>query len=108
MNLRRFLIEPCRETGTISRPRSKTYGGAAQNFVYADVKGNIGWYAAGRYRSAGPATALFPYDGSTNDGDWTGSIPFEELPNLYNPPTGLIVTANQRTVGTRTNTRNSP
>ena len=41
-----------------------------------------------------------PYDGSTNDGDWTGYIPFEELPNLYNPPAGLIVTANQRIVGT--------
>ena len=40
-----------------------------------------------------------PYDGSTNDGDWVGFIPFEELPNLYNPPGGLIVTANQRTVG---------
>src|SRR6478735_2111741 len=40
-----------------------------------------------------------PYDGSTNSGDWVGFIPFEELPNLYDPPRGLIVTANQRTVG---------
>ena len=41
-----------------------------------------------------------PYDGSTNAGDWIGYIPFNELPHLFNPPSGLIVTANQRTVGT--------
>src|SRR4029079_13973567 len=77
----------------------KVYGGAAQNFVYADVTGNIGWYAAGKIPIRRTGDGAFPYDGSTNDGDWVGSIPFEELPNLYDPPTGLIVTANQRTVG---------
>jgi penicillin amidase len=78
----------------------RTYGGAAQNFVYADVKGNIGWYAAGRIPIRKTGDGSLPYDGSTNAGDWVGFIPFEELPNLYNPPSGLIVTANQRTVGT--------
>ena len=78
----------------------KTYGGATQNFVYADVKGNIGWYAAGRIPTGRTGDGSLPYDGSTSDGDWTGYIPFEELPNLYNPPDGLIVTANQRIVGT--------
>lgn len=76
------------------------YGGATQNFVYADVKGNIGWYAAGKIPIRRKGTGELPYDGSTADGDWTGFIPFAELPNLYNPPSGLIVTANQRTVGT--------
>ncbi len=78
----------------------KTYGGSTQNFVFADVKGNIGWYAAGRIPIRKTGNGALPYDGSTTDGDWTGSIPFEELPNLYNPPGGLIVTANQRIVGT--------
>lgn len=78
----------------------KTYGGATQNFVYADVKGNIGWYAAGRIPIRRTGDGSMPYDGSTTDGEWTGYIPFEELPNLYNPPNGLIVTANQRIVGT--------
>jgi len=78
----------------------KTYGGAAQNFVYADVKGNIGWYAAGRVPIRKTGDGSLPYDGSTSDGDWTGFIPFPELPNLYNPSDGLIVTANQRIVGT--------
>lgn len=78
----------------------RSYGGATQNFVYADVKGNIGWYVAGRIPIRKTGDGAFPYDGSTNDGDWTGFIPFEELPNLYNPPEGFIVTANQRIVGT--------
>ena len=78
----------------------KKYGGATQNFVYADVKGNIGWYAAGRIPIRRVGDGALPYDGSTTDGDWTGYIPFEELPNLYNPSSGLIVTANQRIVGT--------
>jgi penicillin amidase len=78
----------------------KTYGGASQNFVYADVKGNIGWYAAGRIPIRRTGEGALPYDGATTDGDWVGFIPFEELPHLYNPPAGFIVTANQRTVGT--------
>jgi penicillin amidase len=78
----------------------KTYGGASQNFVYADVKGNIGWWAAGKIPIRKTGDGALPYDGATADGDWTGFIPFEELPHLYNPKEGFIVTANQRTVGT--------
>jgi penicillin amidase len=78
----------------------RTYGGATQNFVYADVKGNIGWYAAGRIPIRRVGDGRVPYDGSTTDGDWVGYVPFEELPHLYNPPSGIIVTANQRIVGT--------
>lgn len=78
----------------------RSYGGSAQNFVYADVKGNIGWYAASKIPMRRTGDGALPYDGSTNDGDWLGMIPFDELPHLYNPPSGLIVTANQRVVGT--------
>ncbi|MBX7060514.1 MAG: penicillin acylase family protein [Pyrinomonadaceae bacterium] len=76
----------------------KTYGGPAQNFIYADTKGHIGWYAAGRIPIRRKGYGSLPYDAKTNDGDWIGYIPFSELPHLYDPPTGLIVTANQRTV----------
>ncbi len=78
----------------------KKYGGATQNFIYADAKGNIGWYAASKIPIRRVGDGSLPYDGSTTDGDWIGTIPFEELPHLYNPPSGLIVTANQRIVGT--------
>jgi penicillin amidase len=78
----------------------KTYGGPMQNFVYADVKGNIGWYAAGRVPIRKTGDGSLPYNGATDEGAWTGFIPFEELPQLYNPPENFIVTANQRIVGT--------
>ncbi len=78
----------------------KKYGGATQNFVYADTKGHIGWYAAGRIPIRRTGDGALPYDGSKNSGDWIGMIPFEELPHLYDPPSGFIVTANQRIVGT--------
>lgn len=76
----------------------KTFGGPAQNFVYADTSGHIGWYAAGRIPIRRKGIGQFPYEAKTGDGDWIGYIPFAELPHLYDPPSGLIVTANQRTV----------
>jgi penicillin amidase len=77
----------------------KSYGGATQNFIFADVKGNIGYYGAGVIPIRRKGDGSLPYDGSTNDGDWIGNIPFEELPNKFNPPEGFIVTANQRVTG---------
>jgi penicillin G amidase len=78
----------------------KKYGGAMQNFIYADIQGNIGWYAAGKIPTRKTGDGSLPYDGATSEGEWTGFIPFKELPHLYNPPQGFIVTANQRVVGT--------
>lgn len=75
------------------------YPGPAQNFVYADVAGNIGYYAAGRIPIRRKGDGSVPYDGSTDDGEWIGFIPFNRLPHLYNPPSGIIVTANNRVVG---------
>lgn len=68
----------------------------SQNFVYADVEGHIGYVAPGRIpvRAAGDGTA--PALGWTGDQEWTGWIPFEELPQLFDPPDHLIVTANHR------------
>lgn len=76
----------------------RTYGGATQNFVYADTKGNIGWYAAGKIPLRKTGDGSLPYDGAGDEGAWMGTIPFEELPHLFNPENGIIVTANQRTV----------
>ena len=75
------------------------YVGPTQNFVYADVDGNIGYYGAGRIPIRKSGDGSVPYDGSTDDGEWTGYIPFNKLPHSYNPPSGMIVTANQRIVG---------
>ena len=68
----------------------------SQNFVYADVNGHIGYYAPGRIpiRASGDGTA--PADGWAGVAEWTGWIPFEKLPHLYDPPEHFIVTANHR------------
>ena len=76
-----------------------TYYGPTQNFVYADVEGHIGYYGAGRIPIRKDGDGSVPYDGSTDDGEWTGFIPFDKLPHSYDPPSGIIVTANQRVVG---------
>lgn len=82
------------------REAVRVFPGPAQNFVYADVDGHIGWYAAGRLpiRRAGDGSR--PYAGASADGDWLGFVPFDELPHLLDPPSGRIVTANNRLVGT--------
>ncbi len=69
-----------------------------QNFVYADVEGNIGYYAAGLVPVRRRGDGSVPIPGSTDDYDWSGFIPFEDLPHSYNPPGGIIATANGRIV----------
>ncbi|MFL6284936.1 MAG: penicillin acylase family protein [Pyrinomonadaceae bacterium] len=75
------------------------YGAPPQNFVYADTDGHIGYYSAGRIPIRRSGDGSLPYDGATDDGEWVGFIPFEELPHVFDPPSGVIVTANNRLVG---------
>ena len=75
------------------------YKGPTQNFVYADVDGHIGYYGAGNIPIRKSGDGSVPYDGSTDGGEWTGFIPFDKLPHVYDPPSGMIVTANQRMAG---------
>ncbi|HJZ96581.1 MAG TPA: penicillin acylase family protein, partial [Candidatus Solibacter sp.] len=70
------------------------FPGPAQNFVYADVDGNIGYHAAGKLPKRRGFTGDVPADASSG-ADWDGFIPFDQLPSIYNPPEGMIVTANQ-------------
>ncbi len=71
------------------------YAGPSQNFVYADVDGNIGYQAAGHLPIRKDYDGDLPADGSSGDFEWEGYIPFEQLPVSYNPSRGWIVTANQ-------------
>ncbi|AOY90824.1 acyl-homoserine-lactone acylase [Cupriavidus sp. USMAA2-4] len=72
-----------------------------QNIVYADVDGNIGFIAPGRVPIRRPDNdlhGLAPAPGWDPRYDWVGFIPFDKLPRRYNPPEGVIVTANQKIV----------
>lgn len=71
------------------------FSGPGQNFVYADVDGNIGYHASGLLPIRKNYDGDVPVDGSSGEYEWEGFIPFDQLPSFYNPPQGWIVTANQ-------------
>jgi penicillin amidase len=73
--------------------------GPGQNSIYADVDGNIGFTIPARIPIRAHGNGALPVPGDTDDYEWTGYIPFEELPRAFNPPDGIIATANARTVG---------
>ncbi|WP_454157370.1 penicillin acylase family protein [Microbacterium lacticum] len=72
----------------------------AQNLVYADRAGNIGYQAPGRLPIRGAGDGTMPQPGWDSAYDWRGFIPFTELPVVYNPDEGYIVTANNAVIGT--------
>lgn len=71
----------------------------AQNVTYADVEGNIGYVLAGQIPRREVNLGLVPAPGWDPTYEWDGYIPAEELPRLYNPPSGVIVTANNKMIG---------
>jgi penicillin amidase len=70
-----------------------------QNVAYADTKGNIAYSYPGKVPIRAKGDGCVPVPGWIGEYEWLGYIPFEELPHLYNPPQGYIVTANNRVVG---------
>ncbi len=72
----------------------------AQNLIYADVEGNIGYQMPGNIpiRAEGH-DGMLPVPGWTGEYEWQGYISFEELPFAFNPPEGYIATANNAVVG---------
>ncbi|MEP6961759.1 MAG: penicillin acylase family protein [Acidobacteriota bacterium] len=75
------------------------FPGPPQNFVYADVDGNIGYHVAGqipiRAPSGNDCRGDIPSDGNAGVCEWRGIVPYQDLPQIYNPESGIIVTANQ-------------
>jgi penicillin amidase len=67
-----------------------------QNVVYADVDGNIGYQATGKIPIRAAGDGSLPENGSDNAHEWVGYVPFEKLPSVFNPPSGIIATANSR------------
>jgi penicillin G amidase len=76
----------------------RQFTGPQQNIVYADIEGNIGYYAPGWVPVRANGDGSLPVRGDTDEHEWLGYIPFEDLPHSYNPPGGIIVTANSRVV----------
>lgn len=70
----------------------------AQNFVYGDTGGNIGYYAAGHVPVRAAGQGMLPAEGWSGAHEWVGRVPFEEMPHTYNPPEHFIVTANNQPI----------
>ncbi len=71
----------------------------AQNFVYADVDGHIGYALGGDMPMRAQGDGRVPVPGWTGEYEWTGLIPQAELPHVLDPQDGVIATANNRIVG---------
>jgi penicillin amidase len=78
------------------RKAFSTLDAPGQNVVYADVDGNIGYQATGRVPIRATGDGSVPVSGADDSHEWTGYIPFDKLPKIYNPPSGVIATANGR------------
>jgi penicillin amidase len=79
------------------RSAIRTFRAVSQNFVYADVDGNIGLNTGGGIPIR-QGNGAFIRNGETEGSDWKGYVPFEQLPFSYNPEKGYVSSANNKTV----------
>jgi penicillin G amidase len=105
--LRWTALEPGRVTQAaldINRARNwgefrealRNWNTPAINFVYADQAGHIGYMLAGHMPIRAAGDAGVPVPGWSGEYEWRGAIPHDELPSLYDPPEGMVATANNR------------
>ncbi len=78
------------------RQAARSWAVPAQNLLYADVEGNIGYQTPGNIPIRKSGDGRLPVPGWTDTYEWTGYIPFDELPYAFNPSEGYIVTANNQ------------
>jgi penicillin G amidase len=78
------------------RQALSSFDAPGQNFVYADVDGNIGYQAAVKVPVRATGDGSLPENGSDNAHEWIGYVPFDKLPSILNPPSGILATANSR------------
>ena len=90
-----FEVDSARSWSEFRSAFSK-FDAPGQSVVYADVDGNIGYQSTGRVPIRATGDGSLPESGSDNAHEWTGYIPFEQLPSIFNPPSGVVATANGR------------
>ncbi|MEH2421200.1 MAG: penicillin acylase family protein [Nostoc sp.] len=76
------------------RAAASNYDVPAQNLVYADVDGNIGYQMPGKFPIRAKGDGRYPVPGWTDEYEWQGYIDFEQLPKSFNPSQAYIATAN--------------
>jgi penicillin amidase len=76
------------------RTALRYFGAPSQTLMYADVDGHIGVQIPGLFPIRASGDGSYPVPGEDGSHDWTGFVPFDELPFVFDPPDGLIVAAN--------------
>ena len=74
----------------------RDFGAPSQTFLYADVDGNIGVQVPGLIPIRASGDGAYPVSGEDGAHDWTGYVPFDQLPYVYNPSSGVIVASNNQ------------
>ena len=67
-----------------------------QNVVYADIDGHIGYQSTGRVPLRRSGNGALPVSGADDSHEWTGYIPYDQMPSIYDPAWGILATANGR------------
>ncbi len=78
------------------RAAARNFHVPAQNLLYADTQGNIGYQTPGDIPIRKKGDGTLPVPGWNSEYDWSGYIPFDELPYVFNPESGYIATANNQ------------
>ncbi len=71
------------------------------NFVAADTAGNIGYWCCAAVPRRLKGDGILPVPGWTGEYEWAGYVPFDQRPQIINPPEGFIATANSKVTGDR-------
>jgi len=90
-----FQLDSAQNWGDFHRALSE-FDAPGQNAVYADIDGNIGYQATGKVPLRASGDGSLPVDGTNDAHEWTGYVPYDKLPSVLNPPSGIIATANSR------------
>src|SRR5882757_6631554 len=78
------------------RKALSTFVAPGQNVMYADVDGHIGYQATGKIPIRASGDGSLPVSGNDDAHEWKGYIPFDEMPRAYDPPSGILASANGR------------
>ncbi|HZU41848.1 MAG TPA: penicillin acylase family protein [Terriglobales bacterium] len=90
-----FAVDSAQNWDEFQRAFS-AFDAPGQNVVYADADGHIGYHATGRIPIRAAGDGSLPVSGADNAHEWTGYVPFDQLPSAFDPPSGILATANGR------------
>jgi penicillin amidase len=90
-----YLLMKARDVNEV-REALRDWELPGQNFVFADVAGNIGYWCCAAIPIRAKGDGLLPVPGWTDEWEWRGYVPFDEKPHVINPPAGFLATANGR------------